>query len=1053
MGKELFSLTNPQKSILLTEEFYKGSNINNICGTAIIDDVLNFDLLKKAISIVVKNNDSFNLKLVIDNNEVRQYLVDSTNIDVEIIDIDSKEDIASIENELMSHVFDIYNGDLFDWRIFRLKDGTGGFMLNIHHLFADSWTLGLTCKEVVRTYSCLQKGEEVSKNDDFSYINYIYSEKEYFASEKFSKDKEYWNKVFETVPEQATIPGSKRNNTNDFSPKANRQTFNVSKSLMDKINAYCKEINISVFNFFMAIYSIYVGRVSNLDDFVIGTPILNRTNFKEKNTTGMFINTAPLRVTVDDNLDFKSFANNIAKDSIAMLRHQKYYYQNILEDLRKKDASLPNLYNVLISYQVTKANTEEGLSYNTRWAFNGNTADDMDIHLLDINVSGGLDVSYDYKVSKYTDEDITSMHNRIMHMICQVLNNADICLKDVEIVTEDEKNEILYKFNDTDADYPLNETIVTLFEKQVLETPNNIAVKINDQTITYSDLNKRANQLAYYLTNSGIRRNDVVALRLNKSIEMIIGILGIIKSGGCYLPIDLSYPQERVDFMLKDSNAKLLLTNKQHVSDLDVSLNILLLDLANSVIYSGNSENPTAINEPSDLIYIIYTSGSTGIPKGVMLMHKNIVRLIKNDHFLFNFNETDVWTMFHSVAFDFSVWEMYACLLYGGKLILVPESVAKDPNQFLDLLRDEKVTVLNQTPTYFYNLLDMEMLKGDSNLMVRYIIYGGEALKPNLIKSWKSKYPNTKLINMYGITETTVHVTFKELDENDLNLPYSNIGKPIPTLKVYVMDKNLNLMPPGIEGEMCVSGLGLCKGYLNRPELNETKFVKNPYNPNEMLYRSADSAIWGKNGELYYIGRIDNQVKIRGFRVELGEIEAKMLKHPAILKCVILPKKDNKDCHLIAYVVVSKPVSSIVLKNYISKLVPTYMVPNYFIFLDDIPLTSNGKTDRKKLLSMKLTLENKTPYVAPRSDFERAFIDILESSLHIEHIGIDDNILELGVDSLTLMKITVELLKNNYVVNIQDIYELQTIRNISNNTMIKSKNKNDDLTRIFVLQF
>lgn len=1044
MGNKLYSLTNPQKSILLTEEFYKGSNINNICGTAIVDDILDFDLLKKAINLVVKNNDSFNLKLALDNNEVKQYLADATDIDVKVVNIDSKEDIAKIENELKSHVFDIYNGDLFDWRIFRLPNGTGGFMLNIHHLFADSWTLGLTAREVVRTYSLLVNGEDVSKNDDFSYVNYIYSEKEYLDSDKFKKDKEYWDGVFDTIPEQASIPGSKDEIANDFSSKANRQIFNIDVATMSKINEFCKDHNVSVFNFFIAIYSIYIGRVSNLEDFVVGTPILNRTNFKEKNTTGMFINTAPLRILVNNNLDFKSFVSNIAKDSLGMLRHQKYYYQNILEDLRNRDTSIPNLYNVLISYQVTKANTENGLSYNTRWAFNGNTADDMDIHLYDINDSGSIDVAYDYKVSKYEDSDIVDIHNRILHIASQILENNEIALKDIEIVTPEEKYEILYKFNDTDAEYPKDKTIIDLFEEQVQKNPDNIAIVFEKEKLTYSELNKKANQLAYFLRNFGIKPNDVVAIRLNRSLEMIVGIIGILKAGGCYLPIDLSYPQERVNFMISDSHSKIFLTNEIHKNDFEISIPTVLLDFTNTDIYTQNNDNLEIVNSPDDLIYIIYTSGSTGTPKGVMLTHRNIVRLIKNDAFLFDFSNVDIWTMFHSVAFDFSVWEMYGCLLYGGKLILVPEMIAKDPSLFLDLLRKERVTILNQTPTYFYNLLDMELLKQDSNLSIRYIIFGGEALKPNLIKPWKDKYPFTNLINMYGITETTVHVTFHALTDYDLLLPHSNIGSPIPTLKVYVMDNNLKLMPYGVEGEMCIAGLGLCKGYLNRPELNATRFEKNPYNDNEILYHSADSAILKKDGNLYYKGRIDNQVKIRGFRVELGEIEAKLLKHPDIIKCVVLPKQDNKDCHLIAYVIKKNNITSSELTNYISKLVPAYMVPDYFIFLDDIPLTSNGKINRKLLLDMKITIEKQTPYVAPRNEFEKVFIDILQNTLNIDNIGIDDNILQLGADSLTLMKITVELLEKKYTVNIQDIYEQKTVRNISD-SMKYSKNVNINL--------
>lgn len=356
-------------------------------GTAIIENKVDFDLLKKAISIFLDNHDSFHLELVLDNNEMKQTLNNKKSFDVEIVDIDSKDDIKSIENDMISHVFDVYHGDTFCTKIFRLSDGTGGFIFNIHHLFADSWSLGIVANDIVRIYSCLVNGDEIIENDNFSYLDYIDSEKEYFASNKFKKDKEYWNNIFNTIPEQATIPGSLFDTSSNFSPIAKRESFNIDKDLLNKIDDFCKSFNVSIFNFFMAVFAFYIGRVSGKDDFVVGTPILNRTNYIEKNTTGMFINTAPLRFCIDDSLNFKSFVLDVAKDSLGMLRHQKYYYQTILDDLRKNNPTLPNLYNILISYQVTKATTEKGVDYSTRWIFNGSSTDDLDIHLYDLNSS------------------------------------------------------------------------------------------------------------------------------------------------------------------------------------------------------------------------------------------------------------------------------------------------------------------------------------------------------------------------------------------------------------------------------------------------------------------------------------------------------------------------------------------------------------------------------------------------------------------------------------------------------------------------------------------
>ncbi len=1029
MKEKLYDLTAPQKSILVTEQYFKGSSINHICGTAFLYEKIDFDVLEQALNLLVKYNDSLRIRMVLEENEMRQTVNEYVPFNIETVEVSSKDEVSTIEANLMKEPFDMYS-NLFTCKMFRMPDGSGGFSVNIHHLVSDSWTLGLVAKEVVRIYSSIIHHEEIDVSSISSYVDYISAEQEYRASDKFKKDKAYWDSVFENIPESASIPSSKED-ADSFSCKANRLSFTISKKEMEQINTYCKDAHISAFNFFMGLYAIYTSRVSGIEDFVMGTPILNRTNFKEKNTMGMFINVVPLRMDLTENQTFKDFASKIAKSSFEMLRHQKYSYQYILEDIRKRDASLPNLYHILMSYQITKTSEESGVPYDTRWAFNGNVNDDLEIHLYDLNDTGCIDIAYDYRSDKYEESEIRAVHERVLHMIHQVLERKDIGIHDIEIVTSKEKYEILYGFNDTDADYPRDKTIVDLFEEQVEKTPDNVAVVFAEQRLTYRELNERANQLAHYLIRIGIKPNDVVALRMPKCLEMIIGILGIVKAGATYLPINLSYPQERVDFMLKDSNATYFLYCPCKES-INISIPKLDISMSNLDIYSLPTENPNSLNVPEDVIYIIYTSGSTGTPKGAMLMHKNVVRLLKNSRFQFDFNEDDVWTMFHSVAFDFSVWEMYGALLFGGKLVLVPEEVAQDPSRFLALLRNEKVTVLNQTPTYFYNLLDVEMLSPEHQLSIRYIIFGGEALNPLLISNWKEFYPFTKLINMYGITETTVHVTFKELTREDLMQTSSNIGTPIPTLKVYVMDKNQKLLPYGTPGELCVAGLGLCKGYLNRPELNISRFVQNPYLPNERLYRSADTAILLESGELLYKGRIDNQVKIRGFRIELGEIEAKLSTYFSVEKCIVLPKiVDNKDAFLVAYIICNSPTTYKELKTYISQLVPSYMVPTHFIFVDSFPLTNNGKIDRKKLLSMDLYVEKRISYIPPRNSFESTFVSILEKTLPTQMIGIDDNILELGVDSLTLMKITVELLQNNYVVNIQDIYELKTVRLIS----------------------
>ena len=1023
-------LTNPQNSIWLTEKFFKGTSVNNICGYVYIKDEVNFDALKKSINELVKTNDSMRFKFKEENGSCVQYENNYEEFDIEMFNFSSENDIEKKALEMANIPFEIENNFLFKFILFKLPNNSGGFIVNVHHIIGDSWTLGLIAKEVTGIYSELLNNSYEEKTFP-SYINYINNENEYINSEKYIKDKAYWDEIFTTVPEVASIPSINNNKNIAHSCKGAREKFIIPEKEISKIKEFCTNNKISVYNFFMAVYSLYLGRVSNLDDFVVGTPILNRSNFEQKHTMGMFISTAPLRINLDHKLSFIDFSKNIASNSMSLLRHQRYPYQAILEDLRKKDANIPNLYNVILSYQITKTVEEENnIKYSTDWVFNGNCADELQIHLFDLHGEDSVTVAYDYKADKYESQDIQDLHARILCMINQIIDNNDVLLKNIEIVTPEEKNKILYEFNNTDVDYPRDKTIVDLFEEQVDKTPDNIAVVFEDQKLTYRELNEKANQLARYLLQNGVKSQDVIGLRIDKSLEMIIGIIAIIKAGCCYLPFNMVYPEDRVNYMLEDSNCKLLLTSKKS-KDISLTIDYLDIDLDNSHIYQGNINNINTKISPENLIYIIYTSGSTGKPKGAMLCHRNIVRLMKNDKYLFNFSENDTWTMFHSVAFDFSVWEMYGALLYGGKLILVSDDTARDPKLFLDLLRKEQVTILNQTPTYFYNLQNQEIDINNNDLKIRYIIFGGEALNPTLLQPWNKKYPNTALINMYGITETTVHVTFKDLSSKDLLTPSSNIGKPIPTLHVLVLDKNKNLLPFGTEGEMYVLGDGVFKGYLNREDLNNEKLLYLKQYSDMPIYKSADSAIMYKNGDLEYKGRIDTQVKIRGFRIELGEIEHKISEYSNIEKCIVCKKTDasNRDL-LCAYYIKNGPVNIQVLRKLLARDLPNYMIPQYFIEIDRVPININGKTDLKALPLPNIITEKEV--LEPKTDLEKIIYEAYKSVLGIDKFSMNDSFYDLGGDSLSAISISSRLSSSlNLEITVKDILNTPILINLS----------------------
>jgi amino acid adenylation domain-containing protein len=585
-------------------------------------------------------------------------------------------------------------------------------------------------------------------------------------------------------------------------------------------------------------------------------------------------------------------------------------------------------------------------------------------------------------------------------------------LAEMEIIPGEEKQRILENFNDIQTEYPAGKTIHELFARQAAVTPDGAALvgaglrALPDrvmQHLTYKELNRKSDQVAQALKEKGVLADDIVAIMVKRSVEMIIGILGILKAGGAYLPIDPGYPQERIDYMVKDSGARVLVSELSEVSK----------------VSEENPTHPTHLTHPTQLCYIIYTSGTTGKPKGVMIEHRNVLNLIVGARHLFDFNGDDTWTVFHSFCFDFSVWEMYGAVLYGGKLIIVPRMTARDPVRFLKVLKNHGVTILNQTPLSFYHLAGEELKHKEKQLKLRYIIFAGDALEPARLKQWREKYPGTRLINMFGITEATVHSTFKEIGDSEIDCNTSNIGKPVVSVSAYVLDENRNLCPWGVPGELYIGGRGVGRGYINRPGLTAERFVSFSYRSygshrsyrSIKIYKTGDLVRLRDNGEMEYLGRIDRQVQLRGYRVELGEIEKRLLKHEEITGAAVLAAEgEGSGKYLCAYVVCGREIRVRDLRAYLAKGLPDYMVPSYFIRVERIPLTSNGKLDRKALPEPDGSrLQAGAAYLAPQTGLEQEITDHWLKVLDVDRVGIHDNFFELGGNSLNIMQLNARL--------------------------------------------
>ncbi|MDQ1352342.1 MAG: hypothetical protein QG657_2648, partial [Acidobacteriota bacterium] len=793
----------------------------------------------------------------------------------------------------------------------------------------------------------------------------------------------------------------------------------------------------------LSLYTILLAKLSSREDIVVGTPTAGRGHADLEKIIGMFVNTLALRNFPRGAMSFKQFLNEIKERTLAAFAQQDYPYDELVEALDTwRDMGRNPLFDTMLALQNMDTPTIEipGLSLKP-FDFKNNIAR-FDLTLIVSEIDDTLLFTFEYCTRLFKQETIERFFEFFKKIIKIVSADPGIAIAKIEIIPEEEKRRVLFEFNNTLAEFPRYKTIHELFTVQASKTPDHIALvgadlRVCPASLTYGQLNKQSDQLAEVLIEKGVLADGIVAIMMERSIEMIIGILGILKAGGAYLPIDPEYPQERIDYMLKDSNAQVVVNEKFFGGS--------RAPRRGGPIGVFQKSPPASLN----LAYIIYTSGTTGKPKGVLIEHRNVVQLLFNDKFQFDFNEQDTWTMFHSYCFDFSVWEMYGALLYGGKLVLILKTTARDMKHYLELLKSSCVTVLNQTPSAFYMLAEEELKSSGKMLRLRYVIFGGEALWPGRLKEWYDKYPGTKLVNMFGITETTVHVTYKEIGVEEIRLNKSNIGKPLPTLNTYIMDKYSLLVPIGTAGELVVGGYGTAMGYLNRPELTEERFLLNKsfagvqgrlfQKPPLVLYKSGDLGRFSANGELEYLGRIDQQVKIRGFRIELGEIEAQLTRHENIKESVVIARTDHSgDLYLCAYVVFHNDINTKTdadLREYLSRRLPDYMIPAYFIFIDKIPLTLNGKLDLQHLPEPgepSGIIASGISYKAPRNEVENQMTDVFARILELEHPGIRNNFFTNGGDSIKAVRF-IGLLNERLQANlkIKDLYAHPTVEELA----------------------
>lgn len=1025
---ETYSLTHPQKRIWYTEQLYSNSSLSNLAGFIRVKGKIDYSILIKAIHLVTANNSDFQIRLIQnDDEEPMQYFAEPESIDIPFFDIQDFDDFGGWVNRESEAPFEQFNSRLYAFSMIRVSDQETLIFGKFHHIMIDGMSLDFLARQIFEAYENLMDNEHQLQKKATTYASFIRNEQEYLSSPRFEKDRTFWHQKFSTLPEFISL---KDYNSYQIGTQAKRKSIQIPKEFTNKIHEFCTNYTTNIFSIFLTTLYVYVYKMTGQRDIAIGTVYANRTTKEEKEMLGMFVSTFPLRTSLDPNIDFVTFLQHVNKEKASLLRHQKYPYDLLIQHLRKNNPETNRLFGICLEYRPLKWDEIGGITYQTESISHGHEINDVNIHIVEEMNTDELKLYLDYRTELFTEQEIDSMINGLLNILQQVMTNPSQPLSQIELLSEEEKHQILFTFNDTDADYPKDKTISLLFEEQVEKTPNHIAVVFEERQFTYRELNERANQLAKRLLANGVKREQLIGIMADRSLDMIVGILGILKAGGAYVPIDPDYPIERIQFLVEDSQVDVLLLQRHHSFELPYEGVMLYLD--DEHLYTGDASNPISIAQPRDLAYVIYTSGTTGKPKGVLIEHKNVVRLLFTSKPLFDFNESDVWTLFHSFCFDFSVWEMYGALLYGGKLVIIPKSVAQDPAVFWEVIQREQVTVLNQTPSAFYSLIQEEGGRPQSDMKLRNIIFGGEALLPTRLKPWKEKYPQIMFINMYGITETTVHVTYKEIHQANMDHPASNIGKPIPTLSCYILDEQCRPVPIGVVGELYVSGEGVARGYLHRPELTAERFVEIPFFPGKRMYKTGDLAKWLPNGDMEYVGRMDQQVKIRGHRIELGEIESKLLEMEEIQDAAVISRPDRHgQSSLYAYVVLKDEFTVKQIRDALTQVLPSFMIPAYFVSLEYIPLTSNGKLNRQALPEPDGDNHSGVEYTAPRNPIEEALSAVWQEILGVKQIGIADNFFQLGGDSIKALQVCSQMRKRGFELSVKHLLQHPSIAEVA----------------------
>lgn len=1016
-----FEISSSQRRIYVLNKLAGFSTVYNMPSLIRLKKYIELDVIEESLKKVIARHECLRTSFIIEKGEVIQRIFKEVEFKILHFKLGDGDEIQDIVKSLIKP-FVLEKAPLIRVAIIE-KDNVQHLFLDMHHIISDGKSEVILMNDFYSFIDGIELSEITSK-----YTDCILSEKKIINNEKYmQRAKEFWLKSFSNIGEPLNLPiDFPRQEIQQF--EGDRRVFAVGRELSQKVEDICKKYKVTINHYLMTIYAIMLSKISGQEDIIIGTPVSSRRNSEQEKIIGLFLNTLPIRVEVNGKKSFLELLDEVKMFNLMAMKYQNYTLDMIVNDIEfPKDLSRNPVFDVAFLYNSNIVIDPENCEnyYRTESA-------KVDLSVEITNSVNGIRFLMEYCTKLFKPETCEKFGQLFIRVLEQVTICPEINIESIQKLTNDEKDKVLYQWNKTKFEYNKNETIGDLINKISNEKKDDISLTCMEESLTYSEMNKIINQFASFLRMKGIGRNDVVGIMMEPGIDMVLAILGIIKSGAAYLPIAVNTPEQRINFIIKDSGAKLLVLDNFYVKE----NNVCIFNKNDLDRYSSEIE---VINRPDDLLYIIYTSGSTGNPKGVMVSHKNVVNFIHGINKAVNMSEHKKILLLTTICFDISVLEMIVSLSLGLEVFVVNKEMQNDINLLLNIVSNNNIDMLQFTPSRF-QLITMVPKWEEKLAKVKSILIGGEAF-PNSLLDKVLLLKNTKIYNVYGPTETTIWSTVAEISSNHIT-----IGKPIANTQIYILDKDRNCVGIGEEGEIYIAGDGVTKGYRNNENLTREKFIINDYT-GELMYSTGDIGKWNEDGTLQCLGRIDFQVKIRGYRIEIGEIEQQIQKFKGIENVVVvdyIDKNDNK--YLCAYIKGSIERFE-VLKRHLETTLPEYMIPSYFIKIDEIPLNNNGKVDRKKLPLPQIKKKEVKVNNIRLSLMEKRIIDVFKEVLSIEDISLQDDFFDIGGNSLLAIKADLLFEQNKIGITGQNIYQYRTVGRLAQYLEKEKVDLNDNNSR------